>query len=434
VAQGAIMRSWGGLSRTPRAVRKPAGASTVDLTDGPWLACGHGRSYGDSGLPSTDAGLIDMRGMASVLDFDAERGVVRAQAGAGLAAILAHIEPSGWFLPVLPGTRHVTLGGALANDIHGKNHHGQGAFGRHVRGFRLHRSNGETPWCSPQENTDFFRATIGGMGLTGVVTEIELSLMRVSSPDIVQTALPLSSLADFFRLAPERERRHAYVVAWIDSLATGAALGRGVLLCGDHAPAGAALPRRERRLAVPFTPPFSLIAPPTLKAFNAAYRWNATRKPAPTRVARDSFFFPLDAVDRWNRLYGPRGLRQHQSVIPLARAEATVGDLLERAQRAGHGSFLTVLKLFGDLPSPGMLSFPMPGATLTLDFPYRGEATDRLLDELTACVLTAGGRINAYKDARITRETLEASFPALPGFRRMMDPAMRSGLAERIGL
>jgi FAD/FMN-containing dehydrogenase len=428
------MRSWGGLTQLPRLVQRPSTATAVNLADGPWLACGHGRSYGDSGLPATNAGLVDMRGLASILDFDVERGTLRAQAGAGLAALLAHVEPAGWFLPVLPGTRHVTLGGALANDIHGKNHHGQGTFGRHVRGFRLHRSTGETLWCTPADNAELFSATIGGMGLTGVVTEIELSLMRVSSPDIVQTALPLAGLADFFRLAPERDQRHTYVVAWIDSLASGASLGRGVLLCGDHAPAGTAMPRRGTRLSVPFTPPISLIAAPTLRAFNAAYRWNATRKTAPTRVARDGFFFPLDAVDRWNRLYGPKGLRQHQSVIPLTSAEAIVRELLERAQRAGHGSFLTVLKLFGDLPSPGMLSFPMPGATLTLDFPYRGQATDRLLDELTACVLAAGGRISAYKDARITHETLKASFPALADFSRMIDPAMRSGMAERIGL
>ncbi len=406
----------------------------ADLSSGRWLAYGNGRSYGDSCFPSEGA-LIDMRRMNRILAFDELTGRVRVEPGVILGDLIRHTAPAGWFPAVVPGTQFVTIGGAVANDIHGKNHHRHGTFGRHVVSLRLMRSDGRLLTCGPESHAEMFAATVGGLGLTGLIVEIELQLMRVGSTDIVQEAVAIENLGAFFAKAPEREARHDYVVAWLDSLASGRNLGRGVLLCGDHAPGGpSSALRATPRVGVPFTPPFGVINRPALTVFNALYRSRALAAAGPSRVGAGAFFFPLDAVGGWNRLYGPRGLRQHQSVIPLEAAEATIARMLERTQRAGHGSFLTVLKLFGSLPSPGVLSFPMPGATLTLDFPHRGIATDALLAALDDDVVAAGGRVNPYKDARMSAATFHASFPQARPFQASMDPAASSAFAVRVGL
>jgi FAD/FMN-containing dehydrogenase len=434
MAAAGIYRSWGGLSLRPRAVLAPREGGSLALPAGRWLGYGAGRSYGDSCL-AADATLIDMRGLDRILAFDREAGLLTAEAGTTLGGIVRHAAGSGWFPAVLPGTQHVTLGGAIANDIHGKNHHRRGTFGRHVVSFTLLRSDGGRLTCSAGENADLFTATIGGMGLTGLIVDATIRMVPAASQTIVQDVIELRSLADFFRLTPAAEARHEYVVAWLDSLSTGPALGRGVLLVGDHATEGPdeALPARAR-LSVPFTPPLPLVNRPGLRVFNALYRRRALARSGPRRAAAAGFFFPLDGVGDWNRLYGPQGLSQHQSVVPLETAEATIGRLLAAAQAAGHGSLLTVLKLFGALPSPGLLSFPRPGATLTLDFARRGEATARLLATLDAITLDAGGAVNPYKDARMSRATMEASFPAVDRFRPFIDHGATSDFARRVGL
>jgi FAD/FMN-containing dehydrogenase len=429
-----VFRSWGGLTNAFKKVLRPGAIDQLQPPEGSWLAYGNGRSYGDSCFPAPDGTLIDMRGAAKVLNFAPEPGLIRVEPGLTIGALIAHLHGTGWFPAVVPGTRHVTIGGAIANDIHGKNHHGAGTFGCHVRAFGLRRSDGKAMTCSLNENTELFAATIGGMGLTGVITWAELQLMRVASPDVVQEALPLAKLGDFFTHAAQDDARFAYSVAWIDSLATGAALGRGVLLRANHAKDGAGTPGQEPSLSVPFTPPISLINKPSLKLFNHLYRWRTLAQKGPARVGWAPFFFPLDAVGNWNRLYGPRGLRQHQCVLPLAHAERTICAMLEAAQAAGQGSFLTVLKLFGERPSPGMMSFPRPGATLTLDFPYRGAVTDRLLDRLDALTLEAGGRVNIYKDARMLEGVFNASYPEAVGFRRFIDPKAASAFSQRVKL
>jgi FAD/FMN-containing dehydrogenase len=432
-------RSWGGLRAGDVTVIRPDCHEALILPDSPWLACGNGRSYGDSGLPDTGA-LIDMRGMNRILAFDPATGVLRAEAGLLLGDLIAAVAGAGWFPAVVPGTRHVTLGGALANDIHGKNHHHAGTFGEHVTAFELLRSDGSRLICTPDQNSGLFRASIGGMGLTGVISWIELQLMRVSSPHVRQTIIPLDNLGDFFRHTPASDKSHAYSVAWIDSLATGRHLGRGVLLCANHAPADTLAGRSGKplladpRLSVPFTPPFSLINSLSLKLFNAAYRQRAMAHRRERDVHCGTFFFPLDAVGQWNRIYGPGGLRQHQSVIPMAEAEDTIAALLEETHRAGHGSFLTVLKLFAERPAAGLMSFPKAGATLTLDFPYRGGKTDELLDRLDAITIAAGGRVNPYKDAHMSDATFAASFPEASAFRPFIDPLALSRFAVRVGL
>jgi FAD/FMN-containing dehydrogenase len=374
-----------------------------------------------------------MMGMNRILAFDPASGVMRAEAGVTLAGILERAIPLGWFLPVTPGTRFVTLGGAIANDVHGKNHHRAGSLGRHVRALSLVRSDGTLRICSPDQYSDWLCATIGGMGLTGLIGWAEIQLMRVSSPDVMQESLKLAKLSDFFDRLDETDARFEYGVAWLDSLASGTSLGRGVMMRANHAPSGATQPG-HRRIALPFTPPVPLVNRLTMRAFNTLYRWRALAGPPEKTVPWASFFYPLDAVAHWPRAYGPRGLRQHQSVLPRMTAESAVAQLLEAARAAGHASFLTVLKSFGTMPGAGLLSFARPGVTLTLDFAYRGSVTDALLDRLDALTLEAGGAVNSYKDARMSAGTFRASFPNWRDFLPFLDPLAESRFSRRVGL
>jgi FAD/FMN-containing dehydrogenase len=427
------IRSWGGLeARDTELVDPDAWIAAPSQHRRPVLAYGNGRSYGDSCLNDGGA-LIAGRALDRILAFDRKSGLITCEAGVMLDALLNLVVPAGWFPPVTPGTCFVTLGGALANDVHGKNHHRAGTFGRHVRAFELVRSDGSRLTCAPDINGELFAATIGGFGLTGLITQITLQLMPIASAEMRQETLHFDGLDRFFAIAAESDATHDYTVAWIDSLAGGAALGRGVFFRANHAPASHAPPPRARRsLPFPFKPPVPLINRLTVRAFNMLYRAAQPRSPEPRRIPYRPFFYPLDRVKDWNRAYGPRGLRQFQCAIPMAHARAAVEEMLRRTLAAGEASFLTVLKVFGDVPSPGMMSFPLAGATLTLDFPNRGDATARLLDELDRITIAAGGRVNPYKDARMSPETFEASFPHWRDFARYIDPGFSSGFWRRV--
>jgi FAD/FMN-containing dehydrogenase len=396
------------------------------------LAHGNGRSYGDSCL--NDGGrLIMARRLGRILAFDRISGLVTCEAGVLLDDLLKLVVPAGWFPPVTPGTCFVTIGGALANDVHGKNHHRAGTFGRHVRAFELVRSDGHRLTCAPDINGTLFAATIGGMGLTGLITQVTLQLMPVASAEMQQETIHFDGLDRFFAIAAESDATHDYTVAWIDALASGVGFGRGVFFRANHAPASLQPPSRPRRsLPFPIRPPVPLINRLTLRAFNMLYRAAQPRSPAPRRIAYRPFFYPLDRVSNWNRAYGPGGLRQFQCAIPMAHARVAVGEMLRRTLAAGEASFLTVLKLFGDVPSPGMMSFPVAGATLTLDFPNRGERTAKLLDELDRITLANGGRVNPYKDARMSPATFEASFPHWRDFAAHIDPGFSSSFWRRV--
>ncbi len=398
-----------------------------------YLPFGNGRSYGDSCL--NDGGvLIDCRGLDRVIAFDATAGVLRCEAGVLLADILPLILPEGWFLPVTPGTQFVTVGGAIANDVHGKNHHVAGTLGRHVRRFELLRSDGSRRICSPRKNTEWFRATVGGLGLTGVITWAEIQLKPVANAAIEQEVIRFSGLREFFELSRESEVSHEYTVSWVDSLAGGAALGRGLFIRGNHAGEGAGpVPGAPGRpVEFPLDPPFPLLNRLTLRAFNTLYYRKQLSKQKRALVHCEPFFYPLDRVRKWYRLYGPKGLLQHQSVIPHEAGEAAVRELLERSLNAGAGSFLTVLKEFGPLPSAGMMSFPRPGVTLTLDFANRGRKTLALLDELDSVVREAGGAVNPYKDARMSAESFQAFFPQWRAFTAYADPCFSSSFWRRV--
>lgn len=427
------LRSWGGLEAQ----------GSVPLTAEAWiggalpphppvLAYGNGRSYGDSCL--NDGGpLILGRSLDRVLAFDRESGLVTCEAGVLLDDLLNLVVPAGWFPPVTPGTCFVTIGGALANDVHGKNHHRAGTFGHHVRAFELIRSDGQKLTCARDINGALFAATISGMGLTGLITQVTLQLMPVASAEMQQEVIHFDGLDRFFAIAAESDASHDYTVAWIDALASGPRLGRGVFFRANHAPASMApASRAEPTLPFPLKPPVPLINRVTLRAFNTLYRAAQPRSPEPRRIPYRPFFYPLDRVRDWNRAYGPKGLRQFQCAIPLVHARPAVEEMLRRTLAAGEASFLTVLKLFGDVPSPGMMSFPLAGATLTLDFPNRGARTEKLLSELDSITLAAGGRVNPYKDARMSPATFEASFPHWRDFAAHIDPGFSSNFWRRV--
>ncbi|MDY8108392.1 FAD-binding oxidoreductase [Fulvimarina sp. 2208YS6-2-32] len=419
--------SWGGSVASGAHAVSPADFDRASRQPGVrCLPYGNGRSYGDSCLLS-GGGMIEARRNARILSFDEETGLLEAEAGILLSEIIAFAGPRGWFPQVLPGTQFVTLGGAIANDIHGKNHHRRGTFGVHVDNLVLMRSDQGRLTCSRTEHADLFAATISGMGLTGLIEEATIRLMRVGSTEICETTTRFDRLEDYFERAEAADERHEYAVAWIDSLATGKRFGRGHLICGDHAASG----RRDGVgrppiASVPLTPPVSPLMGPALKAFNEVYYRKAKPGTHARTVPFDGFFFPLDRVGRWNRLYGPRGLCQHQGVIPDEHGPAGVRALIECAHTHGQGSFLTVLKRFGAIASPGITAFARPGYTLTLDFPNRGARTLALLEELDRITIEAGGAVNPYKHHRMSSATFATSFPRFQDLDALRDRAMVS--------
>ena len=406
-----------------RRAALPEGAGSL-------LAYGNGRSYGDVGLNSAGT-LLHTRGLSRFIAFDDTTGRLVCEAGVLLSEILAVFLPRGWFLPVTPGTRYVTVGGAIANDVHSKNHHGAGTFGCHVQRFELLRSDGSRRVCSRGEHAEWFAATIGGLGLTGLITWAEIELRRIPGAHIDVVNRRFVGLDEFFAHNAELEARHEYTVAWIDCLA---ARPRGIFMAGDHAetPGFTGAPARgDGGPAVPLTPPFSLINSLSLHAFNFAYYHRPV--PAQGRVHYAPFFYPLDGVRHWNRLYGRRGFFQYQFAVPVAE-RAALDEIFATIAASGQGSFLAVLKTFGDLPSPGILSFPKAGVTLALDFPNHGEATLALFSRLDAIVEAAGGRLYAAKDARMAGDFFRRSYPRLTEFSAYLDPRFASDFARRVGL
>lgn len=426
--------SWGRLPRATPALVHPVGWTDAPLPEdaAPLLAYGLGRSYGDVCL--NDGGtVLDVRPLRRLLTFDAETGVLRCEAGVSLDEILAFAVPRGFFLPVTPGTRFVTVGGAIANDVHGKNHHVAGTFGRHVERLALRRSDGQMHELAPGD--PLFDATLGGLGLTGLVLWADVRLQPIKSAWIDGETVRFAALDGFFD-ASEASEAWPYTVAWIDTTATGAQLGRGLFMRGRHAPAHGPDPLRVPkglRLAAPVDAPNALLRPLTIRAFNALYYGRVRHDLTRARTSYVPFFYPLDAVHGWNRMYGRRGFFQHQFVVPHAHARAVVAAVLARVATRGDASFLAVLKVFGDVPSPGLLSFPRPGVTLALDFAHQGERTLRLLDDLDRMVLEAGGALYPAKDARMAPAAFRASFPALDAFRPHVDPAFSSSFWRRMG-
>lgn len=389
-----------------------AAAARVVRESGPLIARGMGRSYGDSALAPQ---VLDLTRHAWLRAFDADSGVLSCAAGTTLDTILEVFVPRGWFLPVTPGTRYVSVGGAIASDVHGKNHHHAGCFSSCVTSLDLLLGNGETVTCSSQAHADLFRATCGGMGLTGVILQASLRLRRVASAYIDQATTKARNLAH----ALELFTAHAdatYSVAWLDCVATGPRLGRALLSTGEHAPVGDDKARAQRPLTMPFDLPAATLNRHTIGAFNALYYHRQRPARRLGLVHFQPFFYPLDGILHWNRMYGRAGFVQYQCVLPRAAAPG-LQILLERIAASGRGSFLAVLKELGPA-NDSPLSFPQSGYTLALDFKM-ADGLLRLLDELDAIVLDHGGRLYLAKDARMSAATFKRGYPRWEEFQEV---------------
>lgn len=430
------IESWGRFPKTqPSRLQVPLHRTRVALGElatpnQPAVIHGNGRSYGDVALMDQGT-VIHTQGLDRFVHFDRDNGVLRAEAGVLISDILNLIVPHHWFLPVVPGTRYVSLGGAVANDVHGKNHHHAGSFGHHVRALELVRSDGSRLICSAESNAHWLAATIGGLGLTGLITWVEVVLKPIPSPTLKTHTTRFNSLSEFFAMSQDQDDTAQYSVAWVDCMASGAGLGRGRYSTGSFtSPARqASAPRHHRWLRMPFAPAVCPIQPWVVRAFNAVYYRRAVGE---SDQHYQRFLTPLDGIGNWNRLYGQRGFVQHQCVLPPASAEPALRELLEQISRAKEGSFLAVLKRFGDLPPAGLLSFPRPGVTLALDFPFRGNRTRRLIRALDAIVADANGAIYPAKDALTGPELLRQSLPRLDEFNAYRDDALSSDLWRRL--
>jgi FAD/FMN-containing dehydrogenase len=337
--------------------------------------------------------------------------------------------PKGWFLPVTPGTRFVTVGGAIANDVHGKNHHRAGTFGAHVRQIALHRSSNGLVICNADRNSEMLQATIGGLGLTGVIAWADIQLRPVAGPWMDAELVPFPSLDSFLDISRESDSHFEYTVAWLDCFAGKDA--RGIFFRGNHCAERGKPFRPKRGVTLPFALPGWMLNRQSVKAFNTAYYKVHSSKKGSAVVPYDSFFYPLDSIGKWNLLYGRNGFLQYQCVIPETNAEA-VKELLDRIAASGMGSFLGVLKQFGTAPAAGMLSFPRPGITIALDFAMRGEKTLKLMQSLDEVVQQSGGAIYPAKDARMSPAMFDASFPNWRSFAPYIDPKMSSSLWRRV--
>jgi L-gulonolactone oxidase len=414
-------------------VREPAFADDVGRHlngDGAALAYGLGRSYGDVCLNSGGR-LIRTTRLDRVLSADWSQGILRAESGCTFAALLRLMVPQGWFLPVTPGTKFVTLGGAVANDVHGKNHEIAGSLGCHVRAIGLLRSNGQVLALGPTQNPQLFAATIGGLGLTGLILWVELQLAPLTSAYFETETIRMDGLDDFFALAAESEA-WPYTVAWVDCLQRGSSVGRGLFTRARPAADGRRdVHRGKPAIGVPFVAPRWLLGSGTVGVFNRLYAarpWALGKR----RMHYDPMLFPLDGIADWNRLYGPDGFYQHQSVIPPPAARAAVRALLDLTAEARQGSFLVVLKLLGKRASPGLLSFPMEGATLALDLPNRGTRTVELLDRMVDVVVRSGGRMYPAKDATMSAAAFQRGFPRWRELETARDPAFSSDFWRRV--
>src|SRR5437762_70583 len=429
------LSGWGRLSVTGQELRSE---DLEGLTRDAVLTRGLGRSYGDSSLPPPSHPIVVATPLADrILAFDDRDGVLRAEAGYSLQSLYRGFLPRGWFTPVTPGTQFVTLGGMVAADIHGKNHHCDGTIGRHVRSIRLRVASGDIIECSRAQEPDLFRATIGGMGLTGHILDVELQLSRVPSPWIWSERIRVANIDAYLDALKESAAGWSFTMGWIDCLSQGPLMGRGVLLRGRWATATEAprqFPRTLTPIPVPFVCPSWVMGHTVGRVFNdGVYRWN--RSSSPRIMHPVLFFYPLDSLLDWNRLYGPRGFTQYPCVVPDAAGGAAVRELLELLTRQGAASFLCVIKDCGD-EGEGLLSFPLKGTSIALDLPVR-DHTQQVVDTLNEFVISVGGRIYLAKDAFTRPEHFRAMEPRLPhwqAIRRQWDPAgkLRSAQSVRV--
>ena len=428
------VQSWGRVGAPAHRLVTPntiAQARAAIASGGAWLAHGMGRSYGDVAL-SAGGTLISTRALDRFVAFDTSSGILRAEAGVSLEDVIRVALPQGWFLPTTPGTKYVSLGGAVANDVHGKNHHRAGTFGCWIHSLELARSDGSLQICQPDANTEMFRATIGGLGMTGLITRVTLQLVRVPGAFLDSEDVAFRNLEEFFELASRSDAGDwEHTVAWIDC--AGARAGRGIFSRANWSQDG----DRETRLdgfkpRVPVDAPSFLLNGFSVRAFNELYFRLKAARARRTRIHFSACFYPLDGILHWNRLYGAAGFYQYQCVVPLSAQSDAMGALLREIARSGQASSLAVIKQFGARTSPGLLSFPMPGTHIALDFPNRGAVTRALFERLDAIVATAGGRIYPAKDGRMPAGLFQSSYPRWTEVDALKDPRVRSDFWCRV--
>ena len=394
---------------------------------------GNGRSYGDSALNQT---IVDVRQKDYFIDFDKESGLLHVQAGVLLSEILEHFVSRGWFLKVTPGTKLITVGGAIASDVHGKNHHVEGCFSECVKEFTLMQANGEVVTCSKEATPDLWKATCGGMGLTGVILEAKLYLKRINSQYIDQTTIKTKNLKETFEAFEEHSDK-PYSVAWIDCLAKGDEIGKCLLMVGDFRDDGKLNYKLKAQKSIPFNFPSFALNNWSVRAFNWLYYGKAKEGVSKQRVDIDTFFYPLDAIGHWNRIYGKKGFTQYQFILPKERSYEGLEEILTAISNSGKGSFLAVLKLYGKA-NDNWLSFPMEGYSLALDFKIE-KGLFELLDRLDEIVLKYKGRIYLTKDVRVSKETFEEGYSEIEKFRAFrkenrMDNKFQSYQSQRVGI
>lgn len=427
-----IYPSWGNYPPTHRqAVWEPSWRHLPLPPQGYLLPYGQGRSYGD--VCATSHGtLLSTRRLNHFMAFDTATGLLTVEAGVTIADIHRLTIPRGWLLPVMPGTKFVSVGGAIANDVHGKNHHRLGTFGCHVTQLELVHSHAEPLICSPSQNPEFFRATIGGLGLTGLITWAQIQLRRIQNPYLNSETIRMQNIKDFMRLSRESDITHEYTVAWLDTTAKGSHIGRGLFMRANHAAGEETGPAyRPPLFTMPALAPNWLISTPAIKAFNMLYYRKQFAHHTNRRTHYDPFFYPLDRINYWNRLYGSRGLQSYHCVVPQGSGQETIKALLSTIQASGHASPLTVLKIFGTRPSPGLLSFPRPGINLLLDFANTPHL-NRLFKKLDTILRQAGGRLNPSKDAHMSSADFKTAYPTWSEFAKYKDPRFTSDFWERV--
>ena len=399
---------------------------------------GNGRCYGDASL-STE--VVNTLRYDKVLAFDELNGIITCQSGLLLSDLLQIVVPRGWFLPVTPGTKFITVGGAVASDVHGKNHHVDGSFSRHIVSMSVLTGTGEIFVCSPSSHPDLFWATCGGMGLTGIILEVKFRLKRINTAFIKQRQIKARNLEDVMSLF-EQNSGSTYSVAWIDCLKRGKNFGRSILMLGEHATTdevnskNVLMPKERAIFTVPVYFPSFVLNGFSVKMFNALYYAKNYKRIIDSVVHYDGFYYPLDSILSWNKIYGKKGFVQYQFVLPLQTSRSGLMDILGRINKRGTGSFLAVLKLFGE--QDDLISFPMKGYTLALDFPIQPGLFE-FLDELDQIVASYGGRIYLSKDARMKKEIFWRTYPRAQEFVDILakyDPQKRfvSGLSERLTL
>jgi FAD/FMN-containing dehydrogenase len=403
-------------------------------TQKPMLAYGQGKSYGDACL--NDQGiLLDTSSLNHFISFDADKGMLTCESGVTLAEILQLISPHGWFLPVTPGLKFITVGGAIANDVHGKNHLTAGSFGHYLKEFELARSDGSRLLCSPIQNTELFNTTIGGIGLTGLITWAKFSLKKISSVYLTSEQIVTKNLDEVIDLFAQSKDTYEYTIASIDSSAQAKKIGCGYFLRGNHqeaSPVNLLDVFHKPKVTIPAPLPVSLLNSLTITAFNRFYYHRQTTKEKKMRLHYDTFFYPQDIVGNWNYFYGPPGFIQYQCQVPTQNAKQTLSEIFTTFQKAGFASPLTTLKMLGSKPSLGHLSFPQAGFTLALDFPNTGEKLLRTLNTLDTIVQKVGGRTYLAKDARMSPSMFKASYPTWQKIVPHIDPAFSSNLWRRI--